>query len=627
MKPVTIDFETFAIEKRPNYPPMPVGVSIKWPGKPSRYYAFGHRVGNNCSWGEAKAALTEAYQNPDGLLFQNAKFDLDVAETFFGLEVPEWQRIHDTMLLLFLDDPHQAELSLKPSAARLLDWPADEQDAVAEWLVKEQPIKGMRITKGKSGKNNFGAFIAYAPGDLVGKYADGDVDRTAALFDLLYQKTLDRGMGEAYDRERRLLPVLLEMERQGLAVDLERLEADTAIYDEWRSTVEGWVRDRLQSPDLNLDSNADLFDAMLAAGVVDKSKALLTPTGKYQTNKDALLLAVTDKLLLRVLKYRAQLKTCLSTFMHPWLEVAKKSGGLIYTTWNQVRAPKGGDSTGARTGRLSSTPNFQNVPKKFSPIFDDEISAPWDDLPPLPAIRSYITAFPGEVLIDRDFSQQELRILAHFEGGPMLEAYQADNWLDFHDHAKDELAKQGHHYERKQVKNTNFGLIYGMGLGKLAEGNGTTVDEAKRLKNAILQMYPGLKEMYAEMKQRAKLNEPLRTWGGREYYCEPPKIDGRRVITYDYKMVNVLIQGSAADCTKEAIIRLNDARRPEWRIILNVHDQITMSVPPEDEDEAMEVLRECMEGIEFDVPMLSEGSVSYTNWQELEDYDKKGVRV
>ena len=79
-KPVTIDFETHKIMPRPLYPPMPVGVSIKYPGKKAKYYAFGHLEGNNCTWSEAEKALRDAYDHSDGILFQNGKFDLDVAE-------------------------------------------------------------------------------------------------------------------------------------------------------------------------------------------------------------------------------------------------------------------------------------------------------------------------------------------------------------------------------------------------------------------------------------------------------------------------------------------------------------------------------------------------------------------
>jgi len=146
-KPVTVDFETFGIEGRPHYPPMPVGVSVKYPGKKSRYYGFGHPEKNNSTWGEAVAAVTKAYQHQNGVLFQNGKFDVDVAEEWFELAVPAWQQIHDTMFLLFLDDPHQRELGLKESAARLLDWEAEEQDAVGEWLVVNQPVPGVRICR------------------------------------------------------------------------------------------------------------------------------------------------------------------------------------------------------------------------------------------------------------------------------------------------------------------------------------------------------------------------------------------------------------------------------------------------------------------------------------------------
>ena len=627
-KPVTIDFETHKIMPRPLYPPMPVGVSIKYPGKKAKYYAFGHLEGNNCTWSEAEKALRDAYDHSDGILFQNGKFDLDVAETHFGIKIPEWNKIHDTMFLIYLHNPHAKELGLKPAAEELLGMPPEEQEEVGEWLLSEQPIPGVRINRGKQGDNYFGAYYSWAPGDIVGRYADGDTIRTEKLFTLLYKEILDRGMGEAYDRERKLALLLLEMERQGLAVNLKQLRRDVDMYTDWMGKIESWVIKTLKAPaDLNLNSGQQLVEAMIDAGKVDESLMPRTATGKIATNKDALLAGVTDKKLLGVLNYRERLKTCLNTFMKPWLETAELSGGLIYTIWNQTRTP---DSVGTRTGRLSSTPNFQNIPKEFAPIFDHEKpgaklpKSPFKDIPPLPKVRCYVVPFEGDVLIDRDFSQQEIRILAHFDGGSMMHDYQADPWLDFHDVARGKLAEQGLFYERKPVKNTNFGLIYGMGVGKLAEKNGTTVDEAKDLKAAILKLYPGLKEMYSDMRLRMQQDLPIRTWGGREYYCEPAKLVNGRLMTFDYKMVNVLVQGSAADCTKESIIRYHAAKHKDAKIILNVHDQITVSVPPKLMKSEMEVLRKAMESVEFDVQILSEGSVSDTNWGDLKDYDKKG---
>lgn len=634
-KPTTVDFETFGIEDRPSYPPVPCSVSIKPWGKPARHYAWGHKHDNNSTYGEAQAALKLAYANPGGLLFQHGKFDLDVAEVHFGLVPPAWDRCHDTLFLIFLDDPHQTELGLKPTAERLLGIPPDERDEVVEWLVEHQPVPGVKISRSKQSERYAMKYLPYAPGGLVGKYANMDTTMTEQLFKLLYPKTVERGMLGAYNRERRLMPILLKMERRGLPVDLPRLAADVDRYTCEAHRVDEWVRKALKcGPEVNLDSGEQLMDAMLAAGKVDESRALRTATGKYQTNKDALLIAVSDRTLLAMLRYRAALKTCLGTFMGPWLAMAQQSGGTIYTSWNQVKSPKGDDSVGARTGRLSAT-WFMNLPKPFGALWSHQEKGrpkcPLKDLPDLPECRSYIIPGEGRVFVDRDYSQQEPRILAHFDGGQLMATYVSNPWMDFHDSAREELAKVGLIYERRPVKNTNLGLIYGMGVGKLAAKNDMTVNEAKELKGAILMLYPGLKELYADMKQRARLNVPIRTWGGREIYCEPPRLIDGRMVSFDYKMVNMLIQGSAADCTKEAIIRLDEeiilrGKDDDWQLLLIVHDQLTMSVPARERDEGMEVLRDKMEDLEFDVPMKSEGAWSATNWSDLIDYDKKGVR-
>lgn len=637
-KPVTIDFETFGIEGRPSYPPKPVGVAIKYHGKKGRYYAWGHPTKNNCTFKEGVAALKKAYayaEDHDGILCQNGKFDVDVAEVHCGLPVPAWDKIHDTMFQLFLDDPNQKELGLKPSAERILGWAPEEQDAVGDWLITHQPVPGVKISSSKRSEHYFGRYIAYAPGDLVGKYACGDVERTEALHLHLWPKMRDAGMLEAYDRERALMPILLESERQGLPVGVKRLRDDIEKYGDVLRSIEAWIFRRLKiaQGSINLDSGEELVTALVNAG-----RAADVPRGKggkYLHNKDVLMSVVTDKPLLGILKYRTQLLTCLRTFMIPWLKTAEASGGKIFTTWNQIKHSGAGGNAGARTGRLSSTPNFQNIPKVFAAIFrhDDPTNkslpiCPFKDLPPLPKVRSYVEPFEGDVLLDRDYSQQEPRILAHFDGGALMQKYLDDPWIDFHDFAREELLKAGLDYPRKKVKNTNLGLIYGMGTGSLAERNDMTVEEAKALKAAVLRLYPGLKAMYQDAKIRAASKEPVRTWGGRLYYCEPPAVVDGRLVTFDYKLPNALIQGSAADCTKEAIIRFHRTRRNKsWKLLLNVHDQITISAPKKQAHEAMACLKAAMESVEFDVPMLSEGAWSEDNWEALVDYDKKGQRL
>lgn len=637
-KPNTVDFETHGIDARPHYPPVPVGVSIKKWGKKSRYYAWGHIENNNCTWAEAQAALIDAYDCKDGVLFQNGKFDVDVAEVHMDVPIPAWDKIHDTQFLLFLDDPHQIELGLKPSAERLLGIAPEEQDEVAEWLIANQPIPGVKISKSKQSEHYFGRYIAYAPAEIVGKYANGDVDRTEAIFKLLWPKIAEQQMLAAYDRERRIMPILLDMERTGVAFDVERATADLHAYEKWSVKIDEWIIKKIKAPaDVNLDSGDQVMDAMLKSGIADEYACLKTPTGKISTSKDSLMAGVSDKQLLGIMRYRAGLKTCLNTFLRPWVIEATRSGGTVSTNWNQVKSPAGDSSVGTRTGRLSAS-RFMNMPKEFNPIFKHEDpgnkklpACPIKGLPSLPMMRGYITPFKGEVLVDRDYSQQEPRILAHFDGGSLMETYVENPWIDFHDYAKLELEHYGLFYDRKPVKNTNLGLIYGMGAPKLAVKNDMSVEESDLLKKAILKLYPGLAEMYKDMKRRAKAHEPVRTWGGRVYYCEAPKIVQGRLRHFDYKLVNVLIQGSAADCTKEAIIRFDDEKRKlgktHWKLILTVHDQLTASVPKKDRDAAMELLRQCMESVEFDVPMLSEGAISETNWNDLIDYDKKGVRL
>lgn len=628
-RPTTVDFETEAIDQRPFYPPKPVGVSIKKFGKKARYYAWGHPTGNNCTFEEAKAALSAVWAKDD-ILCHNLKFDMDVAETFMGMPRLPWQRYHDTMLTLFLFNPDLRSFGLKAAAEDLLKMPPTERDDVRKWLI-DNGVVSAQATKA------WGAHICKAPGDLVGAYADGDVDRTEALFVLTHKLT----RGQAYDRERRLLPILLDMEREGIPVDLPRLKADEAIYSAALQRVEQWVFKRMGLAPFRITSGADLVAALIQADKVDLSLLGKTAGGAWRSDKDSLAEALTDPTLAAMLNYHASLSTCVGTFMRPWLRMAEASGGRIFTSWSQTKNFSGGAERGAVTGRLSSSPNFQNMPNEFPWLWAHEEAhlpkaerkglpkVPVKDLPAPPVMRSYIIAEKGMALIDRDYSQQEPRILAHFEDGDLAASYHANPWLDMHDLAKEELEKSLHRsFPRKKVKNINLGLIYGMGIGLMAKKNDSTYEETKQLKREILSLYPGLKDMQDDMKSRAANNQPIRTWGGRTYFCEPAKLtpDGC-MRTFDYKMVNRLVQGSAADCTKEAILRYHDTKPKGHRLLLTVHDELLAMVPEKQWKQGMEVMRAAMESIEFDVPMLSEGKMSSTNWAEMKDTDKKGVQL
>lgn len=630
LKPVTLDFETFGIEQRPKYPPKPVGVSIKYPGKEAQYYAWGHTTGNNCDIQTAESKIIEAfkYAEAHGILCQNAKFDIDVAEMFFNVPILPWDKIHDTLYLLFLNDHRRVNLSLKPAAQELLGMPPDEQDEVANWLLTHQKELGLKIAPSQTG-----AYIAYAPGDIVGKYANGDTIRTEKLFELLYKDITDRGMLGAYNRERKLMRILLKTERDGLPIAAERLAADVGRYSAIKDEIANWLMQSLGGVPIEaVTSNPQLLKALISIDAVDVSRLARTPSGQYSTAKGSFDAAITDRTLLSMLTYFRQVKTCLD-HMTRWLTNSKN--GCTFTYWHQVRTPKSGKGTtvGARTGRLSSTPNFQNMPNKFKPLFAHELAGlpecPIKGLPPLPQCRSYIVPHAGHVLIGRDYSQQEPRIMAHFEDGPLLEAYTADPWLDMHDTAQEQLRNVGLDYARKQVKNTNLGIIYGEGIQLLADKNELTYNEASKLKQAILRLYPGLKKLQNGLAKRAARNQPFVTWGGRVCYCEEKAYNAkkRQIMSYEYKMLNVLIQGSAGDCTKEAVCRFDATKNANWNLLLTVHDEVIIDAPKAELVAANECLREAMESIEFDVSMLTEGDISFTNWAEMCAYDEKGVKV
>ena len=624
-----LDFETEAIEPTPDYPPKPVGVSIMLPGGKSRYYAWGHPTRNNCSRADGERAVKAVWASRHPVLFHHSKFDLCVAHVHVGLPLLPWDRVHDTMFLLFLEDPYSKDLKLKEAAHRLLDMPPEERDAILEW-AKENKLLARNAKEA-------GHLICKAPGDLVGRYADGDVVRTHRLFRLLYPSICDRGMLKAYERERRLTPVLMANEAQGVRSDLALLRRDAKTFGsardaekfgkaEWFSggamdQTDAWLRKALRTKDLNVDSDEDLADALVRSGKADEGGFLSTPTGLRSTAKDSIIQAVTDKRVLGVLQYRSKLATAKNTFLLPWLRESLASDGIIRPSWNQVRQRGHGKDAGAKTGRLSAS-RFMNVPKPFLEREGKFEHPSYAKLPVLPEVRRYVLPDKGQTWCKRDYAQQELRVLAHFENGVLLEAYHEDPRLDVHRKAADMVTAMGIDLgdadrARDTMKTIGFALLYGMGLGALAERLGVDVTTAKRLKKAYLDIFPGLEELDTDLKQMGRSDEAITTWGGRKYFVEPEKFSKKygRVQTFEYKLLNFLIQGSSADCTKEALIRYAGERH-EARFLVTVHDEINISAPAGAEAAELKILGDAMRSVEFDVPMLSDASVG-RSWGEL----------
>lgn len=620
-----LDFETFPIGDRPEaYPPVPVGCAVDVPGLKPFYLAWGHPIGNNVDPETARKRLLQVWESGLSMLFHNAKFDYEVALHWLRFPELPWTHIHDTLLLIFLQDPDRPTLALKSVAEAVLGLKPNERERVRAWLIDHGVVK-------KNDKK-WGAWISKAPGDLVGQYAIGDVVRTRRLFERYWREVVvKRGMGAAYDRERQLMPILLRSEQRGVHVDLRGLERDVPRYASALDTVDAWVRKRLRARELNVDSNDELAQALLRAGVASEEHWARTETGQLSTAKDALVEAVTDRALSGALLYRAAVATCHRTFMGPWFNTARSSGGLIYTSWNQVRNDyhSQGANKGARTARLQSTPNFQNIPTKLDEKKDlmlglkamQRIAKLFDLLTtyPIPQVRGYIIPAKGHVLLNRDINQQELRLLAHYENGELLAKYAEDPWLDMHEYVQKVISDILNEWiDRKPIKILNFGLIYGMGIGKLADGMGLEVQSAKNIKRAHARGFPGIPALSRTIKERAERGEPIRTWGGREYFCEPPRRIKGVEREFAYKLLNRLIQGSAADTTKQAIINYAERTRNGY-LLLSVHDELMSETPRTHRVEEMRLLRDAILDVKLDVPMLSEGRWSATRWTEMTD--------
>lgn len=579
MRLAAVDFETDGIDARPHYPPTPRGVAIQHEGRKGHYF-------KECK-ADLKARLAPLWRDKDvALVFHNAAFDLAVAKEELGLPLPHWSRIHDTLFLAFLDDPYSRTLSLKPSSERYLGMAPEEQEDVRKWLMENVP-------EARRSKKNWGRYIARAPYELLAPYAVGDVDRTLKLFTRLHTESI----AEPYDRERRILPGLLANSARGIRCDRKKLARDVKKYQKAMKDCDQRIY-KLLGCTFNIDSGDELADALEAAGKAEGFK--VTATGKRSVAKGSLLEAVTCKDTLHLLDYRGRLDTALGTFMLNWLEMSEATGH-VHFDWHQVRDMEGG----ARTGRLSSSPNVQNISKTLP------VKAP-AGLPELPLLRTYLLPDEGCVWVRKDYSQQELRMLAHFEDGVLLQQYLDNPAIDLHQAVADIMG-----IERTPAKTLAFALLYGMGIAELARRLGVEPDEAQRLKKLYLTVLPGIKSLSQGIQAKAKRGEAIRTWGGRFYVTPPPAFIDGRLRTFEYKLLNYLIQGSSADVTKEAMAQLFDAGLP-GRFLCCVHDEINWSVPVAKQAKTIASIDRIMRSVKTDVPMLSTTELG-TNWGTLRE--------
>jgi len=623
MSLITVDFETEAIDNRPSYPPIPVGVAIQH-GARKKYLAWGHPCENNCSKSDAVAELKKLYRS-ERIIFHNAAFDIEVGQKHLGLPFPK--RFDDTMILAFLNDPRDDDLSLKGLASTYLDMPPEEQDRLRAWILDN-------VEEARRKPSTWGAYIAAAPGKLVGVYAKGDVTRTARLFKLFYPIIKEEGMSAWYEKEKQLVKTKLTMEQGGIRTDTKKLVKELpqwhAAADDIKTKIrkrlkisKAWEGDNCKDGIFNSNSGPQLSKAMDNAGVV--SDWIYTDKGNKSTSRENLEAVCEDKKLLELLSLDSVLKNYVGTFLDPWTKSAIANNGYVYPSFNFVRnRNEDGKGLGTRTGRLSSSnPNLQNIPasveesqhrdlllllKKFMKSYGVDFIG----------LRNYFIPDEGCVFIGRDYSQQELRILAHYEDGVFLQMYKTDPRMDAHDAIRQLVLELiGIGFPRKHIKVSNFGILYGMGLAALAKRIGCEKEAAKQLKKSILAAVPGINELSEELKKLAYNDQPFYTWGGRRYFCEEPKYIKGKLQTFEYKMLNLLIQGSAADCTKQAMLNCQSIK--DARPVLQVHDELLMCAPKATWKKQMQFMREAMEDVNFEIPMFTDGKQSARSWALMKD--------
>lgn len=586
IKPATIDFETKPIGKRPDaYPPEPVGLAISVQGK-NKYLAWGHEVGNNCDKSEAFKVLKQLYSKYP-ILCHNGRFDLEVSEKYFGMPLVPHKGWHDSMLLVFLFNPREPTLKLKELADKWLDMKPQEQDELRDWIYNNVP-------GAKKAKSKWGEHIWKAPVSMVGKYAKGDVIRTRKLWEKFYPYVIEMGMLEQYEIEKRVAIKAIEMEREGVNIDIATLEPDLIKA---KRALKRYGREIFKvTGEINLNSPKQKAETFERLGLVDEW--IYTDKGNPSTSMENLILVCNDKQLVRNLDMFSRYTKLIGTYMEPWLTSAQENKGKFYPWFNTI---KGDNDKGTYTGRFSS--NFQQVPRE-----------PLKGYKHLPFLRNYIIPDKkSHLLYNRDFSGQEIRILAHYEQGQLLEAYNANANLDPHSFVKNIIeSNDGITLERSHVKSCNFLIVYGGGPMALAKNIKVSENKARKIFRLHANAMPGVSELKGELQRMANKGELFQTAGGRVYDFE----DGK-----EYVALNTLIQGSAADHSKRALLNIDDmlqAEHPDARIMLTVHDEFMVTGPKRGKVKLMRDFKAAMEiNSLFDLPMLTDGKIGEC-WGKME---------
>jgi DNA polymerase-1 len=518
------------------------------------------------------------YENMETLkVGQNIKYDYEVLRNY-GVDIQG--PMFDTML---------AHYVLQPELHHNMDF-------MAETLLHYRTVHIEELIgpKGKHQKN----MRDLDPKDVY-EYAAEDADVTLKLKNVLEPMLKEKGMERLFwDIEMPLVKVLADMELNGVCLDTDSLKETERIFKERMARYEQHAYE-LAGETFNISSPKQVGDILFGKmQLLDKPKK--TRTGQYVTSEEVLL-QLRDKapIVDDILNYRG-LKKLLGTYVEALPLLINKRTGHIHTSFNQAVTA---------TGRLSSSdPNLQNIP-----VRDDDGKE----------IRKCFVPEPGCLFFSADYSQIELRIMAHLSGDEnMIEAFREG--LDIHRATAAKIWKEPldevTDAQRKKAKQANFGIIYGITAFGLAQRMGIPNGEARQLIQDYFATFPKVHAFMESAIATAREKKYAETMFGRRRYL--PDIDSKNGTVRGFaerNAINAPIQGSEADIIKIAMIRIWRRFKEEGirsKMILQVHDELNFSVYPEEKDKVENiVLTEMQNACKLSVPLIADAGWG-KNWLE-----------
>lgn len=524
------------------------------------------------------AIFKPLYEDPEILkVGQNIKYDIEVLR-HYGVEVAG--PMFDTMIAHYL---------LQPELRHNMDYMAEVYLGYRTVHIEE--LIGPR---GRNQKN----MRDLSPTDIY-EYACEDADITLRLKNVLEPKLDEAGVARLFrDIEMPLVGVLADMELNGVCLDTEALHETSEVFNKRMTAIEQHIYE-LASEQFNISSPRQVGDILFGKmKIVDKPKK--TKTGQFVTSEEVLQqLRSKSPIIDEILNYRG-LKKLLSTYVDALPKLINPRTGRIHTSFNQ---------TVTATGRLSSSdPNLQNIP-----VRDDDGKE----------IRKCFIPEPGCLFFSADYSQIELRIMAHLsEDENMIEAFREG----FDIHAAT-AARIWHKdigevtpAERKKAKQANFGIIYGITTYGLAQRMDISNGEARDLIDGYFLTFPRVEAYMEQAKETARKQGYAETLFHRRRYL--PDINSHNATVRGFaerNAINAPIQGSEADIIKVAMVRIHRRFKAEGirsKMILQVHDELNFSVFPEEKEQVERIVIEEMQGAyKLRVPLVADAGWG-KNWLE-----------